>query len=135
MFLHEITLWNNEQSLDNTLATKNRGMISESHTFIPWESSFERLLCNYLYNKFVVLRTFESNVHYCLIKDNREVVNTMVYQASLPMCHDLFSLLMPSFSLYLILSNLFGSITLSFCFHLIALTNHMIKSTLLPTKL
>ena len=95
MFLHEITLWDNEQSLDNTLATKNMGMISESHTFISWESSFERLLCNYLYNKFVVLRTFESNVHYCLIKDNREVVNTMVYQASLPMCHDLFSLLMP----------------------------------------
>ena len=79
MFLHEITLWDNEQSLDNILATKNRGMISECHTFIPWESSFKRLLCNYFYNKFVVLRTFKSNVHYCLIKDNREVVNTMPY--------------------------------------------------------
>ncbi|KAH8976743.1 hypothetical protein EDB86DRAFT_3110825 [Lactarius hatsudake] len=86
-------IWNRATVLDNDLKQKKG---ATCHTHVHWNSCPEGVLRNYIYNKFVGSHDFEDNTHYCLIKDDKGVVQDKVSEVVSFIWSQRFTLKLPS---------------------------------------
>ncbi|KAH9023023.1 hypothetical protein EDB83DRAFT_2527341 [Lactarius deliciosus] len=89
-------IWNKATVLDNDLKQKKAVKDATCHTHVHWNSCPEGVLRNYIYNKFVGPHVFGDNTHYCLIKDDKGVVQDKVSEVVSFIWSQRFTLKLPS---------------------------------------
>jgi hypothetical protein len=76
--------------LDHAFQQESKStLISQCRTFVPWNSFPEGALRHFIYDQWVEEKklNFDNALHYCLIKDDDNVVQAKVDEVSLLTAH------------------------------------------------